>query len=58
MTNDPKTFDAPKTSDTPKKPANSAPDAVKDPNEKTQGKPGLGPAGGNAPDGETDPGGG
>ncbi len=25
------------------KPANAAPDAVKDPNEKTEGKPGLGP---------------
>ncbi|SFG61049.1 hypothetical protein [Methylobacterium gossipiicola] len=41
-----------------KKPANTAPDAVKDPNEKTDGKPGLGPSGGNKPDGETDPGGG
>ncbi len=36
-----------------KKPANIAPDAVKDPNEKTEGKPGTGPAGQN---GETDPG--
>ena len=33
------------------KPANSAPDAVKDPNEKTDGKPGI-PAQGD----ETDPG--
>ncbi|MFF8800691.1 MULTISPECIES: hypothetical protein [Methylobacteriaceae] len=33
------------------KPANSAPDAVKDPNEKTDGKPGV-PAQGD----ETDPG--
>lgn len=32
--------------DTPKdKPANAAPDAVKDPNEKTTGKPSLGPQG-------------
>ena len=34
-----------------KKPANSAPDAVKDPSEKTDGKPGV-PAQGD----ETDPG--
>ncbi|WP_019906770.1 hypothetical protein [Methylobacterium sp. 77] len=40
------------------KPVNSAPDAVKDPNEKTDGKPGEGPKGGNRPDDETDPGGG
>jgi hypothetical protein len=53
MTNDHKSSE-----DTPKKPANTAPDAVKDPNEKTGGKPGLGPTGGDAPDGETDPGGG
>lgn len=39
------------------KPANTAPDAVKDPNEKTDGKPGEGPKGGGQPDGETDPGG-
>ncbi|MBX9931304.1 MAG: hypothetical protein K2Y56_07170 [Methylobacterium sp.] len=38
-----------------KKPANVAPDAVKDPNEKTDGKPGLGGQGGSA-DNETDPG--
>ena len=38
------------------KPANTAPDAVKDPNEKTEGKPGLGPQG-DATE-ETDPGGG
>lgn len=37
-------------------PANAAPDAVKDPNEKTEGKPGLGPQGGATR--ETDPGGG
>ena len=40
-----------------RKPANVAPDAVKDPNEKTDGKPGQGPKGGAQPDGETDPGG-
>ncbi|MCJ2036948.1 hypothetical protein [Methylobacterium sp. J-068] len=39
------------------KPANAAPDAVMDPNEKTEGKPGEGPKGGAQPDGETDPGG-
>jgi hypothetical protein len=39
-----------------KKPANTAPDAVKDPNEKTEGKPGLGPQGGASQDDETDPG--
>lgn len=37
-------------------PANAAPDAVKDPNEKTEGKPGLGPRGGGTE--EADPGGG
>lgn len=37
-----------------KKPANIAPDAVKDPNEKTEGKPGAGPKGQSD---ETDPGG-
>ena len=37
----------------PKKPANVAPDAVKDPNEKTGGKPGMG---GNGQDDEADPG--
>ncbi|MGU3536631.1 hypothetical protein [Methylobacterium sp. A54F] len=41
----------------PRKPENVAPDAVKDPNEKTEGLPGLGPQGGTMPDGETDPGG-
>jgi hypothetical protein len=42
--------------DRPKeKPANTAPDAVKDPNEKTEGKPGLGPQGGGGK--EADPGG-
>ena len=40
----------------PKKPANIAPDAVKDPNEKTEGKPGAGPAGGGTQRDETDPG--
>jgi len=41
--------------ETPKdKPANVAADAVKDPNEKTEGKPGEGPASQND---ETDPGG-
>jgi len=49
---------APKSKDGETKPANTAPDAVKDPNEKTDGKPGLGPSGGKTPDGETDPGGG
>jgi hypothetical protein len=39
-----------------KKPANTAPDAVMDPNEKTEGKPGLGPRGGASQDDETDPG--
>ena len=40
--------------DEPKdRPKNTAPDAVKDPNEKTSGKPGEGPKGQN---GETDPG--
>lgn len=41
----------------PKKPANIAPDAVKDPNEKTDGKPGMGGTGGKSSDNETDPGG-
>ena len=36
------------------KPANIAPDAVKDPNEKTEGKPGMGSQSQND---ETDPGG-
>ncbi|MGH1569611.1 hypothetical protein ACRAWG_01715 [Methylobacterium sp. P31] len=40
----------------PDKPKNAAPDAVKDPTEKTEGKPGMGlPAGGTQQD-ETDPG--
>ena len=38
------------------KPANIAPDAVKDPNEKTEGKPGLGPQGGKTQNDEADPG--
>ena len=37
-------------------PKNVAPDAVKDPNEKTDGKPGLGPSGGESQNDETDPG--
>ncbi|GJE09426.1 MULTISPECIES: hypothetical protein [Methylobacterium] len=41
----------------PEKPKNIAPDAVKDPNEKTDGKPGLGPSGGGRQNDETDPGG-
>ncbi|MDP4004974.1 hypothetical protein [Methylobacterium sp. NEAU K] len=41
----------------PQKPANVAPDAVKDPNEKTEGKPGLGHQGGKTQHDETDPGG-
>lgn len=45
------------TDDKPKgKPANSAPDAVMDPNEKTDGKPGL-PSGADKGD-DADPGGG
>ena len=40
-----------------KKPANIAPDAVKDPNEKTDGKPGMGGTVGRPSDNETDPGG-
>lgn len=35
---------------------NVAPDAVKDPNAKTEGKPGLGPQGGRSQGDETDPG--
>lgn len=38
------------------KPANIAPDAVKDPNEKTEGHPGKGPQGGGTQRDETDPG--
>ncbi|MCJ2068112.1 hypothetical protein MKK75_04685 [Methylobacterium sp. J-030] len=41
----------------PEKPKNIAPDAVKDPNEKTEGHPGAGPAGGGKQNDETDPGG-
>ena len=33
-----------------RKPANAAPDAVKDPNEKTEGKPGERPSGANQSD--------
>jgi hypothetical protein len=40
----------------PEKPKNVAPDAVKDPNEKTDGKPGLGPAHPGTQNDETDPG--
>lgn len=44
------------TRSTSDKPKNVAPDAVKDPNEKTDGKPGQGtPTGGTQHD-ETDPG--
>lgn len=39
------------------KPRNIAPDAVKDPNEKTEGKPGL-PQGRDPRDDDVDPGGG
>ncbi|MDP4022664.1 hypothetical protein Q8W71_08525 [Methylobacterium sp. NEAU 140] len=39
------------------RPANTAPDAVKDPNEKTEGHPGRGPQGGTTQNDETDPGG-
>ena len=41
----------------PEKPKNVAPDAVKDPNEKTEGHPGAGPSGGGSQNDETDPGG-
>ena len=41
-----------------RKPANIAPDAVMDPNEKTDGHPGKGPQGGASKDEDTDPGGG
>ena len=40
----------------PDKPKNVAPDAVKDPNEKTEGHPGAGPSGGGVQNDETDPG--
>lgn len=50
--------DDPEDKAAPKKPANTAPDAVKDPNEKTEGKPGAGPAGSASSEDETDPGGG
>ena len=40
----------------PEKPKNAAPDAVKDPNEKTEGHPGAGPSGGGSQNDETDPG--
>ncbi len=54
-------MDDPKDQTPPKpagEPANSAPDAVMDPNEKTDGKPGEGPKGGGTQNDETDPGGG
>lgn len=38
------------------KPKNVAPDAVKDPNEKTEGLPGAGPPSGGKQNDETDPG--
>ncbi|MDE4912064.1 hypothetical protein PQI07_15350 [Methylobacterium sp. 092160098-2] len=41
----------------PEKPKNVAPDAVKDPNAKTEGKPGLGTPSGGTQNDETDPGG-
>jgi hypothetical protein len=44
------------TGETPETPKNIAPDAVKDPTEKTDGKPGLGPAQPGTQNGETDPG--
>jgi len=40
----------------PEKPKNVAPDAVKDPNEKTEGKPGHGTSTGGTQHDETDPG--
>ncbi|MBP1182481.1 hypothetical protein [Methylobacterium sp. PvR107] len=45
------------TGSKPDKPKNVAPDAVKDPNEKTDGKPGMGPPAGGTQRDETDPGG-
>ncbi|GJE61668.1 hypothetical protein [Methylobacterium trifolii] len=52
--------DEPRTDETPpaKKPANAAPDAVMDPNEKTEGHPGMGPEGKPSKEKDTDPGGG
>lgn len=41
----------------PDTPKNVAPDAVKDPNEKTEGHPGAGPLAGGSQHDETDPGG-
>lgn len=41
-----------------KKPANAAPDAVMDPNEKTDGHPDMGPQGGRKTGEDSDPGGG
>ena len=41
-----------------KKPANAAPDAVMDPNEKTDGHPGMGSQGGRKKGEDADPGGG
>ena len=52
MTDEPRD-DQPVTEDPPPTEPNRAPDAVKDPNEKTDGKPGM-PSGGE----EADPGGG
>ena len=40
----------------PDAPKNVAPDAVKDPNEKTEGKPGQGTPSGGTQNDETDPG--
>jgi hypothetical protein len=47
---------ADETGTKPEQPKNIAPDAVMDPNEKTEGKPGLGPKGGGTQHDETDPG--
>ena len=44
------------TGSKPEKPKNVEPDAVKDPNEKTDGKPGMGPPAGGTQRDETDPG--
>ncbi len=44
------------TGGTPEKPKNVAPDAVKDPNEKTEGHPGAGPSSGGSQNDVTDPG--
>ncbi|XYD10784.1 hypothetical protein R1A27_10200 [Methylobacterium sp. NMS12] len=48
--------DGRETGSQPDKPKNVAPDAVKDPNEKTEGKPGHGTPFGGKQNDETDPG--